>query len=87
MKLLSLERSLGLDVAVFSSLKISFTLLKIIPLITSASSHLILMEGTFFLNRKPESPMSRARPAVEAKDSTPKKQKQCNCKHSRCLKL
>ncbi|KAA0061547.1 protein tesmin/TSO1-like CXC 5 isoform X1 [Cucumis melo var. makuwa] len=36
---------------------------------------------------KPESPMSRARPAMEAKDSTPKKQKQCNCKHSRCLKL
>ncbi|XP_023537403.1 protein tesmin/TSO1-like CXC 5 [Cucurbita pepo subsp. pepo] len=36
---------------------------------------------------KSESPMSRARPAVEAKDSTPKKQKQCNCKHSRCLKL
>ncbi|XP_022946846.1 protein tesmin/TSO1-like CXC 5 isoform X1 [Cucurbita moschata] len=36
---------------------------------------------------KPESPMSRARPAIEAKDSTPKKQKQCNCKHSRCLKL
>lgn len=23
----------------------------------------------------------------EAKDGTPKKPKQCNCKHSRCLKL
>ncbi|KAF5742978.1 putative transcription factor [Tripterygium wilfordii] len=32
---------------------------------------------------KPESP----RPSVEVKDGTPKKQKQCNCKHSRCLKL
>ncbi|CAI0543344.1 unnamed protein product [Linum tenue] len=35
---------------------------------------------------KPDSPKSRARPAAE-KDGTPKKQKQCNCKHSRCLKL
>ena len=69
---------MALDVAVHS-LKFSRTLLEIIQL--------ILREGTFFLNRKPESPMSRARPAIEAKDSTPKKQKQCNCKHSRCLKL
>ncbi|CAB4288521.1 unnamed protein product [Prunus armeniaca] len=36
---------------------------------------------------KPESPKSRPRPNVDAKDGTPKKQKQCNCKHSRCLKL
>ncbi|XP_054821310.1 protein tesmin/TSO1-like CXC 5 [Prosopis cineraria] len=36
---------------------------------------------------KPESPKSRSRPNFETKDSTPKKQKQCNCKHSRCLKL
>ncbi|GMH03303.1 hypothetical protein Nepgr_005142 [Nepenthes gracilis] len=36
---------------------------------------------------KPESPKARLRPSVEAKDSTPKRQKQCNCKHSRCLKL
>ncbi|KAF5748572.1 putative transcription factor [Tripterygium wilfordii] len=36
---------------------------------------------------KPESPKSRPRPSVEVKDGTPKKQKQCNCKHSRCLKL
>ncbi|KAF9616478.1 hypothetical protein IFM89_029775 [Coptis chinensis] len=35
---------------------------------------------------KPDSPRSRPRPNVEAKDGTPKK-KQCNCKHSRCLKL
>ncbi|XP_043703258.1 protein tesmin/TSO1-like CXC 5 [Telopea speciosissima] len=36
---------------------------------------------------KPESPRSRPRPNIEVKDGTPKKQKQCNCKHSRCLKL
>ncbi|CAI9766540.1 unnamed protein product [Fraxinus pennsylvanica] len=37
---------------------------------------------------KPESPRSRSRQnQAEVKDGTPKKQKQCNCKHSRCLKL
>ncbi|KAI4347105.1 hypothetical protein L6164_007952 [Bauhinia variegata] len=36
---------------------------------------------------KPESPKSRSRPNFEIKDATPKKQKQCNCKHSKCLKL
>ncbi|XP_021597752.1 protein tesmin/TSO1-like CXC 5 isoform X2 [Manihot esculenta] len=36
---------------------------------------------------KPESPKSKPRPNAELKDSTPKRQKQCNCKHSRCLKL
>ncbi|XP_052183549.1 protein tesmin/TSO1-like CXC 5 isoform X2 [Diospyros lotus] len=36
--------------------------------------------------RKPESPEMRSR-TNEVKDSTPKKQKQCNCKHSKCLKL
>ncbi|GFP94742.1 protein tesmin/tso1-like cxc 5 [Phtheirospermum japonicum] len=37
---------------------------------------------------KPESPRARPRQTVnEVKDGTPKKQKQCNCKHSRCLKL
>ncbi|KAK1268900.1 Protein tesmin/TSO1-like CXC 5 [Acorus gramineus] len=36
---------------------------------------------------KPESPRSRPRPAFEVKDGTPQKKKQCNCKHSRCLKL
>lgn len=37
---------------------------------------------------KPESPRPRPRQNLnEAKDGTPKKQKQCNCKHSRCLKL
>ncbi|KAM5547778.1 protein tesmin/TSO1-like CXC 5 [Rosa sericea] len=36
---------------------------------------------------KPDSPKSRPRPNVDGKDGTPKKQKQCNCKHSRCLKL
>ncbi|CAN8326385.1 unnamed protein product [Cochlearia groenlandica] len=36
---------------------------------------------------KPESPKSRGRPIVEGGDVTPQKKKQCNCKHSRCLKL
>ncbi|XP_042002404.1 protein tesmin/TSO1-like CXC 5 isoform X2 [Salvia splendens] len=37
---------------------------------------------------KPESPRTRPRQNVsEVKDGTPKKQKLCNCKHSRCLKL
>ncbi|OIT01632.1 PREDICTED: protein tesmin/TSO1-like CXC 6 [Nicotiana attenuata] len=37
---------------------------------------------------KPDSPRARPRQSVsEVKDGTPKKQKQCNCKHSRCLKL
>ncbi|KAE8688995.1 hypothetical protein F3Y22_tig00110945pilonHSYRG00110 [Hibiscus syriacus] len=36
---------------------------------------------------KQESPRSRPRAHAEAKDRTPKKQKQCNCKNSRCLKL
>ncbi|KAF6164427.1 hypothetical protein GIB67_025253 [Kingdonia uniflora] len=45
------------------------------------------MARPFFSNIKPESPGSRPRPTVEVKDGTPKKQRQCNCKHSRCLKL
>jgi hypothetical protein len=36
---------------------------------------------------KPESPRARPRQNADVKDGTPKKQKQCNCKHSRCLKL
>ncbi|KAG2713117.1 hypothetical protein I3760_04G160000 [Carya illinoinensis] len=36
---------------------------------------------------KPDSPKSRPRANADVKDGTPKKQKQCNCKHSRCLKL
>ncbi|XP_077209823.1 tesmin/TSO1-like CXC domain-containing protein [Tasmannia lanceolata] len=38
---------------------------------------------------KPESPKSQPRPwpSFEIKDGTPKKQKQCNCRNSRCLKL
>ncbi|XP_020220476.1 protein tesmin/TSO1-like CXC 5 [Cajanus cajan] len=36
---------------------------------------------------KPESPKSRSRPGFDIKEATPKKQKQCNCKHSKCLKL
>ncbi|CAA0822220.1 NAC domain containing protein 103 [Striga hermonthica] len=40
------------------------------------------------LIRKPDSPRTRPRQnANEIKDGTPKKQKQCNCKHSCCLKL
>ncbi|KAE8658102.1 Transcription factor [Hibiscus syriacus] len=41
---------------------------------------------TFQLSKQ-ESPRSRPRAHAEAKDRTPKKQKQCNCKNSRCLKL
>ncbi|XVE53725.1 hypothetical protein DITRI_Ditri03aG0025500 [Diplodiscus trichospermus] len=40
-----------------------------------------------FQSSKQESPRSRPRSHTEAKDGTPKKQKQCNCKNSRCLKL
>ncbi|XP_068483977.1 protein tesmin/TSO1-like CXC 5 [Phaseolus vulgaris] len=36
---------------------------------------------------KPDSPRSQPRFNVESKDTNPKKQKQCNCKNSRCLKL
>ncbi|KAK7319982.1 hypothetical protein RJT34_04711 [Clitoria ternatea] len=36
---------------------------------------------------KPESPKSRSRANFDIKEVTPKKQKQCNCKHSKCLKL
>ncbi|KDP34194.1 hypothetical protein JCGZ_07765 [Jatropha curcas] len=36
---------------------------------------------------KQESPGARPRNNVEAKEGTPKKAKQCNCKNSRCLKL
>ncbi|KAL4304473.1 hypothetical protein GQ457_10G000560 [Hibiscus cannabinus] len=46
------------------------------PPLTTASSRVV----------KPESPKAEPRPN-ELKDSTPKKQKHCNCKHSRCLKL
>ncbi|GMI89476.1 hypothetical protein like AT4G29000 [Hibiscus trionum] len=46
------------------------------PPLTTASSRVV----------KPESPKTKPRPN-ELKDGTPKKQKQCNCKHSRCLKL
>ncbi|XVE97559.1 hypothetical protein REPUB_Repub03eG0029700 [Reevesia pubescens] len=41
---------------------------------------------TFPLSKQ-ESPRSRPRARAEAKDGTPKKPKQCNCKNSRCLKL
>ncbi|AES76818.2 putative transcription factor Tesmin family [Medicago truncatula] len=36
---------------------------------------------------KQESPKPRSRPNFEVKEGTPKKQRQCNCKHSKCLKL
>ncbi|XP_024357760.2 protein tesmin/TSO1-like CXC 5 [Physcomitrium patens] len=35
----------------------------------------------------PRRPVSRSRSALDGKDGTPKKCKQCNCKNSRCLKL
>ncbi|GER38067.1 tesmin/TSO1-like CXC domain-containing protein [Striga asiatica] len=37
--------------------------------------------------QKLESPKSREKANLEQNDGTPKKQKQCNCKNSRCLKL
>ncbi|XP_020572260.1 protein tesmin/TSO1-like CXC 5, partial [Phalaenopsis equestris] len=40
---------------------------------------------TFF--RKPESPQTRSKPLFEMKDGMPTRKKNCNCKHSRCLKL
>ncbi|KAL3500551.1 hypothetical protein ACH5RR_039644 [Cinchona calisaya] len=36
---------------------------------------------------KQDSPKLQERNTVELKDASPKKQKQCNCKNSRCLKL
>ncbi|XP_051151135.1 protein tesmin/TSO1-like CXC 5 [Andrographis paniculata] len=36
---------------------------------------------------KSDSPISRERTTSEQGDATPKKQKQCNCRNSRCLKL
>ncbi|OAY80673.1 Protein tesmin/TSO1-like CXC 6 [Ananas comosus] len=39
------------------------------------------------LFRKPESPKSRTRQHSDAKDGTPTRKKNCNCKNSRCLKL
>ncbi|MQM04144.1 hypothetical protein Taro_036937 [Colocasia esculenta] len=40
-----------------------------------------------FLFRKSDSPKSHSRPVFDVKDGTPKKQKQCNCRNSKCLKL
>ncbi|GMQ03414.1 hypothetical protein CsSME_00049224 [Camellia sinensis var. sinensis] len=34
-----------------------------------------------------ESPKSQQQNNIEVKDGTPKKQKQCHCRNSRCLKL
>lgn len=52
------------------------------------SSALLAHLSSSLLSRKPEprSPQPQAT-ALEVKDGTPKKQKQCNCKNSRCLKL
>ncbi|XP_071698357.1 protein tesmin/TSO1-like CXC 6 [Rutidosis leptorrhynchoides] len=57
----------------------------IMPSLQMKQSHV----STTFQPRpiKTESPKPRPRQNVEIKDGTPKKQKQCNCKHSRCLKL
>ncbi|KMT18006.1 hypothetical protein BVRB_2g032000 [Beta vulgaris subsp. vulgaris] len=41
---------------------------------------------TAIVKPEPRSPQPQAT-ALEVKDGTPKKQKQCNCKNSRCLKL
>ncbi|XP_071723703.1 protein tesmin/TSO1-like CXC 5 [Rutidosis leptorrhynchoides] len=60
-------------------------LVPILPSMQMQQSHV----ATTFQPRpiKIESPKTRPRQNVEMKDGTPKKQKQCNCKHSRCLKL
>nr|GMD86669.1 protein tesmin/TSO1-like CXC 5 isoform X1 [Ipomoea batatas] len=56
------------------------------PLTAKPSQQMLQQPSMRFL--KPESPGARSRQnASEVKDGTPKKQKQCNCKHSRCLKL
>ncbi|KAG0465586.1 hypothetical protein HPP92_019750 [Vanilla planifolia] len=39
------------------------------------------------VSMKPESPKTRPRPLFEVKEGTPTRKKNCNCKHSRCLKL
>ncbi|PKA48733.1 Protein tesmin/TSO1-like CXC 5 [Apostasia shenzhenica] len=39
------------------------------------------------VSTKPESPKIRPRPLFEMKEVTPTRKKNCNCKHSRCLKL
>ncbi|XP_078431840.1 protein tesmin/TSO1-like CXC 5 [Wolffia australiana] len=43
--------------------------------------------ASVLLASKPDSPKPHSRPGFEAKDSTPKKKRQCNCKNSKCLKL
>ncbi|XP_077211443.1 protein tesmin/TSO1-like CXC 5 [Tasmannia lanceolata] len=54
---------------------------------TSAAAAAVVFEPLQPMVVKPESPISRPQPSFEIKDGTPKKQKQCNCKNSRCLKL
>ncbi|XP_068653030.1 protein tesmin/TSO1-like CXC 5 isoform X2 [Aristolochia californica] len=54
------------------------------PLLQPSPIHPSLSMSTIV---KPDSPQARSRPPFDIKDNTPKKQKQCNCKHSRCLKL
>ncbi|XP_008789327.1 protein tesmin/TSO1-like CXC 5 [Phoenix dactylifera] len=46
-----------------------------------------ISRSSFPIAVKPESPKLRPRPLYEAKDGTPTRKKNCNCKHSRCLKL
>lgn len=47
--------------------------------------HINALHVYIFSLGRHESPKSR--PGVEPKDGTPKKQKQCKCRNSRCLKL
>ncbi|XP_059659115.1 protein tesmin/TSO1-like CXC 6 [Cornus florida] len=56
------------------------------PAVQPQSRRTLLPRPTFQVV-KTESPKSRQRCSVEARDDTPKKQKQCNCRNSRCLKL
>ncbi|EPS71329.1 hypothetical protein M569_03430, partial [Genlisea aurea] len=53
------------------------------PQLTAPPTHSAILPHT-----KPESPRPWVKQNLnEVKDGTPKKQKQCNCKNSRCLKL
>ncbi|KAG0553744.1 hypothetical protein M758_12G036500 [Ceratodon purpureus] len=55
------------------------------PLASSESPH--RSNQSSIKHSSPRRPVARPRSALEGKEGTPKKCKQCNCKNSRCLKL
>ncbi|KAF9615859.1 hypothetical protein IFM89_026747 [Coptis chinensis] len=57
------------------------------PLLQQQHNQELLLGSRSLPVLRPDSPRSRPRPNVDAKDGTPKKPKQCNCKNSKCLKL